>query len=77
MERFFLTILIMQMLCYGIVDYYKIKYGRFSVLSIFLILFLVVFPIHFQIGGKRKKILFFVYTIPSRTLKFIGILVLY
>jgi hypothetical protein len=54
MERFFLTILIMQMLSYGIVDYYKIKYGRFSVLSIFLILFLVVFPIHFKIGEEEE-----------------------
>ena len=45
----------MQILSYGIVDYYKIKYGRFTVLSLFLMLFLIVFPLHFRIGEEDEK----------------------
>lgn len=37
------------MLCYGLVDYLKIKYGRFIVLSVFLFLFLIVFPIYYHL----------------------------
>ena len=55
MEGFFLILLMMQMLSYGIVDYYKIKYGRFTVLSLFLILLLIVFPLHFRIGSEEEK----------------------
>lgn len=55
MERFFLTILVIQMLCYGLIDYFKIKYGRLIVLSIFLSLFLIFFPIYFEIDDKKEK----------------------
>lgn len=55
MEGFFLILLMMQMLSYGIVDYYKIKYGRVTILSIFLMLFLIVFPLRFQIGEEVEK----------------------
>ncbi|EJL59094.1 hypothetical protein PMI10_04364 [Flavobacterium sp. CF136] len=37
------------MLCYGLVDYLKIKYGRFIILSIFLSLFLIIFPFYFHL----------------------------
>lgn len=37
------------MLCYGIADHFKIKYGRFIILSIFLSLFLIVFPLYFRL----------------------------
>lgn len=57
MERFFLIILIIQMLSYGIVDYYKIKYGRFIILSIFLLLFLIVFPVYFQVNENKDSVL--------------------
>ena len=49
MEKFFLIILIIQMLCYGIADHFKTKYGRFIILSIFLSLFLIVFPLYFRL----------------------------
>ena len=48
MENFFIVILISQMLSYGIIDHFKIKYGRLIILSIFLSLFLIVFPIYYQ-----------------------------
>ncbi|STO19143.1 Uncharacterised protein [Flavobacterium hibernum] len=43
------------MLCYGLVDYFKIKYGRLIVLSIFLSLFLIFFPIYFKIDDEKQK----------------------
>lgn len=49
MEKLFLVILIIQMLSYGLVDHFKIKYGRFIILSIFLSLFLIFFPFYFRI----------------------------
>jgi hypothetical protein len=55
MDGFFIILLMMQMLSYGIVDYYKIKYGRLTVLYIFLMLFLIVFPLHFRIGTEDAK----------------------
>lgn len=61
MEGFFVIILIMQILSYGVVDYYKIKYGRLTVLSIFLMLFLFVFPLHFQIVDEVKNSIFCLY----------------
>lgn len=48
MEKLFLILLVIQMLCYGLIDHFKIKYGRFIILSIFLSLFLIVFPIYFR-----------------------------
>lgn len=42
------------MLCYGVVDYLKIKYGRFIVLAIFLSLFLIVFPLYFRLPEKTE-----------------------
>jgi hypothetical protein len=61
MERFFLIILIIQMLSYGIMDYFKIKYGRFIVLSVFLSLFLIVFPIYFRIDNEPKNSMYCFY----------------
>ncbi len=43
------------MLCYGLVDHFKIKYGRLIVLSIFLPLFLIIFPIYFRIDEETEK----------------------
>lgn len=54
MENLFLIILIIQMLCYGLVDYLKIKYGRFIILSIFLLLVLILFPIFFHLPEETK-----------------------
>ncbi|SFC78564.1 hypothetical protein SAMN05216297_102272 [Flavobacterium phragmitis] len=51
----------MQMLSYGVVDYYKIKYGRLSVFSVFLMLILIVFPLHFRIGEEAEKSVFCLY----------------
>jgi hypothetical protein len=56
MENLFLVILIIQMLCYGLVDHFKIKYGRFIILSIFVSLFLIVFPIYFRIDQNIDSI---------------------
>lgn len=61
MEKFFLVILIIQMLCYGLVDHFKIKYGRLIILSIFLSLFLIVFPIYFQVDDEPKDSLYCFY----------------
>lgn len=55
MEKLFLIILIIQMLFYGLVDYFKIKYGRLIILSIFLSLFLIFFPIYFEIDYEKEK----------------------
>lgn len=55
MEKLFLISLIIQMLCYGLVDHFKIKYGRLIVLSIFLSLFLIIFPIYFRIDEETEK----------------------
>lgn len=43
------------MSAYGIVDYFKIKYGRLIVLSIFLSLFLIIFPIYFRIDDETNR----------------------
>lgn len=43
------------MLCYGIADYFKIKYGRLIVLFIFLSLILIIFPIYFRIDEETEK----------------------
>ena len=53
MEKLFLILLIIQMLCYGLVDHFKIKYGRFIILSIFLSLFLIVLPIYFRLPETK------------------------
>jgi hypothetical protein len=55
MEKLFLLLLITQMLAYGIVDHFKIKYGRLIVLSLFLSLFLILFPIYFKIDDETEK----------------------
>ena len=59
MEKFFLIILIIQMLCYGLVDHFKIKYGRFIILSIFLSLFLIVFPVYFRVDENINSLFCF------------------
>lgn len=59
MEKLFLVILIIQMLSYGLVDHFKIKYGRFIILSIFLSLFLIFFPIYFRIDKNIDSIFCF------------------
>lgn len=48
-------LLMVQMLGYGLVDHFKIKFGRFIILSIFLLLFLIVFPIYFRIDDETEK----------------------
>lgn len=54
MEKSFLILLIIQMLCYGLVDHFKIKYGRFIILSIFLFLFLILLPIYFRVPEETE-----------------------
>lgn len=48
----FVLLLITQMLSYGIMDHFKIKYGRFIILSIFLSIFLIVLPIYFHLPAE-------------------------
>ena len=48
-------LLMVQMLGYGLVDHFKIKYGRLIVLSILLPLFLIIFPIYFRIDEETEK----------------------
>lgn len=59
MEKLFLIILIIQMLCYGIADHFKIKYGRFIILSIFLSLPLIVFPLYFGVDENINSLFCF------------------
>jgi hypothetical protein len=41
---YFLPILILQMLCYALIDYWKIKFGRIIVLVIFLSIYFLILP---------------------------------
>lgn len=38
------------MLFYGIIDYFKINYGRWIVILIFLSIFLIVFPSYYHVS---------------------------
>lgn len=51
----FLPILILQMLCYALVDYSKIKFGRIIVLVIFLSIYFLILPnLHFLKESKAE-----------------------
>lgn len=54
MEGFYIIILIIQMICYGIVDYFKLRNGCLIILSIFLSLFLIILPIYFRVPEETN-----------------------
>lgn len=49
MEGYYILLLIIQLLFYGLVDHIKIKYGRLIVLCLFLSLFLLFLPLCYPV----------------------------